>query len=141
MASAADLAAVRLFYSSVGYTGGVESNDRILVLRQAGSLVAAVRVSPEHDTIVLRGMYVSEHLRGQGIGSKLLERVGGEIGNSACWCVPFTHLERFYSRIGFRAVVSGETPGFLSARKRRYIAAGREVMVMLRPAGWVSESV
>ena len=138
-ADAADLAAVQSFYSSVGYSGGLGTSDRILVVRHARSIVAAARLSSERDTLVLRGMYVSESLRGAGIGSKLLAAVSEEIGPSACWCIPFTRLERFYSRIGFSVDDCGETPEFLLDRKKRYVSAGCEVTIMRRPAAWVSE--
>jgi len=140
LANATDLAAVRSFYSSVGYNGGLSADDRILYASQARSIVAAVRLSTEADTLVLRGMYVAESLRGAGIGSKLLERISAEIASSSCWCIPYTHLEGFYSRIGFGVFERGEIPEFLAARKKRYVSAGREVTIMQRPEGWVSSS-
>ena len=140
LADANDLAAVQSFYSSVGYSGCLSADDRILYASQARSIVAAVRLSSEADTLVLRGMYVAEPLRGAGIGSKLLERISAEIASSACWCIPYTHLEGFYSRIGFSVCERGEIPEFLAARKKRYASAGREVTIMQRPEGWVSRS-
>ena len=140
LADTADLATVRSFYSSVGYSAGLNADDRILVASRARLIVAAVRLSWEADTLVLRGMYVAEPLRGAGIGSKLLERISAEIASSACWCVPYTHLEGFYSRIGFSVCERGEIPEFLAARKKRYASSGRQVTIMQRPAGWVSRS-
>ena len=140
LANATDLAAVQSFYSSVGYSGGPNADDRVLYASQARSIVAAVRLSSEADTLVLRGMYVAEPLRGAGIGSKLLERISAEIASSACWCIPYTHLEGFYSRIGFSVCERGEIPEFLAARKKRYASTGREVTIMQRPEGWVSRS-
>ena len=134
LADTADLAAVQSFYSSVGYSAGLNADDRILVASRARLIVAAVRLSWEADTLVLRGMYVAEPLRGAGIGSKLLERISAEIASSACWCVPYTHLEGFYSRIGFSVCERGEIPEFLAARKKRYASSGRQVTIMQRPA-------
>lgn len=131
-----DLGAVQSFYSSVSYSAGLNAADRILVARQARSIVAAVRLSLEADTLVLRGMYVAESLRGTGVGSKLLDRVSTEIGSSVCYCVPYTHLEGFYSRIGFQVCGGEEVPEFLAVRKKRYASAGREVTIMKRPGGW-----
>ena len=140
LADTADLAAVQSFYSSVGYSAGLNADDRILVASRARSIVAAVRLSWGADTLVLRAMYVAESLRGAGIGSKLLEQISSEIASSACWCIPYTHLEGFYSRIGFSVCERGEIPEFLAARKKRYASAGREVTIMQRPEGWVSRS-
>jgi N-acetylglutamate synthase-like GNAT family acetyltransferase len=135
LACADDLAAVQSFYSSVDYGCGLRSGDRVLVAKQARSIVAAVRLSSEADTLVLRGMYVAEPLRGAGIGSKLLERTSSEIGSSACWCIPYVYLERFYSRIGFHVCENEEVPEFLAVRKKRYVSAGREVTIMNKSEG------
>ena len=141
LAGAADVEAVRSFYASVGYGGGLTAEDRVLITRQGDTIVAAAKLSPEGKTLVLRGMYVSEPLRGLGIGSKLLERISAEIGSSGCWCIPYTRLERLYSWIGFGAVEPEAAPEFLAARRERYVSAGHEVMIMGRPEGWVSVSV
>jgi N-acetylglutamate synthase-like GNAT family acetyltransferase len=140
LAETAELTAIQSFYSNVGYSCGLNTDDRILVARQDRSIVAAVRLSWEADTLVLRGMYVAEPLRGAGIGSKMLERISAEIGSPACWCVPYTHLEDFYSRIGFSVCEGAEIPEFLAARMKRYASAGRKVTIMNRPEGWVSRS-
>ena len=134
-AETADPAAVRSFYSSVGYGCDLKSDDRIIVAIQDQSIVAAARLCFESDTLVLRGMYVAEMFRGMGIGLLLLERISKEIGSSSCWCIPYSDLESFYSRIGFR-VGCGEIPAFLAIREKKYLAAGQEVMVMQRPRNW-----
>ena len=140
LAGSTDLALVEEFYSNVGYGGGLGAADRVLVGRQEESIVAAAKLSPEGDTLVLRGMYVSEPLRGVGVGATLLERVSDEIGSSRCWCVPYSHLRRFYSNIGFTVIPDGEAPGFLLSRRERYRSSGHDVIVMCRPKDWVSDA-
>jgi GNAT superfamily N-acetyltransferase len=134
LAGPTDLPAVRSFYADVGYGGGLDATDRILVGRGDDAIIAAVRLSRENGTLVLRGMYVAAPLRGLGIGRALLDRVSVEIGPSCCWCIPFSHLEKFYARIGFGVLEGGEIPEFLAARKDRYEAAGHDVVIMCRPA-------
>ena len=130
----ADLACVQSFYASVGYGGGAHPGDRLLVSREGQSIVAAARLCTEDGTLVLRGMYVAEGRRGQGIGSRLLESISEAIGSSECWCIPYTHLTGFYSRIGFQ-VCEGETiPPFLAERWERYTGNGQKVVIMKRPA-------
>jgi GNAT superfamily N-acetyltransferase len=73
-----DLDALQSFYSSVGYGGGLKADDLVLVARRGDTIVATAKLSPNGDTLVLRGMYVSEPLRGLGIGAALLERVSKE---------------------------------------------------------------
>jgi GNAT superfamily N-acetyltransferase len=131
-AVAEDLPALSSFYASVGYGGGLHPDDRILVSLRSGTLVAAVRLVQEAGTLVLRGMYVAESLRGTGIGSALLERVSAEIGPDTCWCIPYVHLVDFYSGIGFRVCEAEQIPDFLGARQKKYISAGHDVEIMLR---------
>ena len=133
LADTADLAAIQSFYSSVGYSAGLNADDRILVASQARSIVAAVRLCDEEGFLVLRGMYVAEERRGQGLGSRLLESASSAIGSSECWCVPYTSLRDFYSRIGFQK--SESIPAFLMARCERYTESGQLVTVMQRPEG------
>ena len=133
IAETADPAAVQSFYASVGYGGGVHPDDRLLVSRVEQSIVAAVRLCTEGDILVLRGMYVAEGRRGQGIGSRLLESISDAIGSSECWCIPYAHLTGFYSRIGFQVCEKETIPPFLAERWERYSGSGQKVVVMKRP--------
>ena len=132
MAKTTDLAAVQSFYTSVRYGGGVHPNDRLLVSRVEKSIVAAVRLCTEGGTLVLRGMYVAEGRRGQGIGARILESISDVIGSSECWCIPYTHLTGFYSRIGFHMCEGEAIPPFPAERWERYTGSGQKVVVMKR---------
>ena len=134
LSKTADLAAVDFFFESVGYRGGSHSSDRILVAQEDQRIVAAVRLCSEEGFLVLRGMYVMEERRGMSVGSMLLKSASAEIGSAECWCVPYTHLTKFYSRIGFRVHEGGITPKFLLQRRSRYIAKGHLVTIMRRQA-------
>jgi GNAT superfamily N-acetyltransferase len=132
LAQATDLAAVRSFYTSVGYGCGIHPGDRLLVSRVEKSIVGAARLCTEGGTLVLRGMYVAEGRRGQGIGSRLLESISGAIGSSGCWCIPYSHLTEFYSRIGFYVCDEEAIPPFLVERWERYTGSGQKVVIMKR---------
>jgi GNAT superfamily N-acetyltransferase len=128
--AAEDLAAVASFYEDVGYGIGVEPGDRIMAAREGKRFVAAVRLCREENTLVLRGMYVAQDRRGQGIGSRLLEAVAPAMGPRECWCLPYAHLQEFYSRIGFEECPLELAPRFLEIRASRYLKSGNEVIVM-----------
>ncbi len=127
-----DHAAVRLFYDTVSYGGGTHPGDRLLVARGGDEVVAAARLCKEEESLVLRGMYVAQECRRQGLGSKLLEVASATIGSSECWCLPHTHLMGFYSQIGFKE--SEAIPEFLAKRHSRYTKSGRVVTAMRRPS-------
>ena len=134
LAETTDLDNVQSFYASVGYGCEVHPGDRLLVSWMEQSIVAAARLCTEGATLVLRGMYVAEGRRGQGIGSRLLESISDAIGSSECWCIPYTHLTGFYSRIGFQVCEGETTPPFLAERWEQYTGNGQMVVIMKRPA-------
>jgi GNAT superfamily N-acetyltransferase len=132
LAETTDLDTVQSFYAGVGYGCEVCPGDRFLVSWMEQSIVAAARLCTEGATLVLRGMYVAEGRRGQGIGSRLLESISDAIGSSECWCVPYAHLRDFYSRIGFSECSPESSPGFLGERLHRYRKLGHQVIIMKR---------
>lgn len=132
IAATSDLAGVQSFYMQVGYGVGLHPGDRLLIAKAAQSIVAAVRLCTEGGTLVLRGMYVAGERRGQGIGTRLLQSLPAEIGSSECWCIPYTHLTGFYSRIGFHLCEGDSIPPFLADRRTKYLASGKDVVVMKR---------
>lgn len=132
LAAPGDLPEVAAFYQSVGYSGVARAEDEIHVGREQGRIVGVVRLCEEESVLVLRGMYVAADRRGQGVGPALLAAVSRGIGERACWCVPYSHLERFYSHAGFRTVDASEAPPFLNERAERYRANGQEVVISHR---------
>ena len=137
-AETTDVPGVQAFYTTVGYGCGALPGDRLLVARADQSIIAAVRLCTENGTLVLRGMYVAEERQGQGIGSRLLEAMAKVIGAAECWCLPYSHLTGFYSRIGFCLYEGEEAPPFLTERWRRYVDSGQKVVIMKRPTRYSS---
>lgn len=125
-----DLPSVAQFYRDVGYGSEISEDDSLLVAEDATGLVAAVRLCEEFGVVVLRGMHVAPDLQRAGVGTQLLAAAAKAIGGRACFCVPYSHLQRFYAQIGFRTLKDAEAPGFLRARAEGYRANGYEVVVM-----------
>ena len=136
LAVTADVASVLRFYERVGHGRAVAENDRVLVVRSGGEVVAAVRLCDESSTLVLRGMYLSEKRQRQGLGTRLLALASSEIGSAECWCVPYAHLVEFYSQIGFSEANKTSTPTFLKERCSTYEKNGARVTIMRRPGSW-----
>lgn len=134
--SEAETASVLGFYERVGYTGGIAPGDTVLIVRSEADVVGAVRLSKEAGRLVLRGMFVDAALRGRRIGTALLTAASDVIGPSECWCVPYSHLIEFYSRIGFQETDRKTVPPFLENRRAAYEQAGSRVTVMRRAPAW-----
>jgi N-acetylglutamate synthase-like GNAT family acetyltransferase len=120
------------FYHDNGYGATVSPSDCVLMAEVENKIVGVVRICEESDTVVLRGMQVAPGFRTRGIGTALLGEVSELIGDRECYCLPYTHLQEFYSRIGFHTVGPERTPGFLKNRRDEYEAKGLDVVVMFR---------
>jgi GNAT superfamily N-acetyltransferase len=96
------------------------------------AIVGVVRLCREHGVTVLRGMRIADLYQRRGIGAALLRRLEPLLANENCYCLPFAHLGRFYSSIGFEVVEDGDVPGFLAERAARYIAKGEAISPMVR---------
>jgi GNAT superfamily N-acetyltransferase len=126
------LTEVAAFYEECGYDGSIAASDTILVARLADRLVGAVRLCPQENVTVLRGMEVHPEHRRQGIGSQLLQACVPFLDAGLSFCLPYTHLVSFYGAVSFEVVQPSRLPPFLAARLASYIAEGRAVLAMHR---------
>lgn len=122
------------FYRSVNYGGPVDEADKFFFAYDKDTLIAVVRIANEHGVYVLRGMYMNEGSRGNGIGKRMLESITPYLNslNSPCYCVPYSHLEGFYGTIGFNKISDEKAPEFLAGRRKNYIENGSDVILMGR---------
>jgi predicted N-acetyltransferase YhbS len=134
VATQGELPRVTAFYRENGYGATVSPGDCVLVAQGENQIVGVVRICKESDTVVLRGMRVTPSFQGRGIGTALLGEVSELIGQRECYCVPYAHLQAFYSRIGFHTVEPEQSPAFLAHRRDEYEARGLDVVLMFRPS-------
>jgi GNAT superfamily N-acetyltransferase len=128
-----DISSIAAAYSEWGYGGGISPADTAWLAEAANELVGVVRVAPEHDTLVLRGMRIAEQWQRRGIGTRLLTAVGSWLDEGRkCYCVPYSHLVRFYGQIGFVEIATAAAPAFLSSRGAGYKHRSLDVLIMVR---------
>ncbi len=99
----------------------------------SGEIVGAVRLSPEENVLVLRGMRIRRDVHRRGVGTHLLRRVALAVGSKDCYCIAYRWLISFYAQVGFREVTAKQVPEFLAIRNARYLNDGLDVVVMYRP--------
>jgi GNAT superfamily N-acetyltransferase len=133
-ASQAELPDVTRFYRANDCSAAVAPGDCMLIAQEENEIVGVVRICEEDSAVALRGMYVKPELQRRGLGSALLREASQAIGVRSCYCVPYTHLQAFYSRFGFHTVEPGRTRGLLRRRRDQSRARGLDVVVMLRLA-------
>ncbi len=130
-----DCEAIAGLYREAGYGASVQADDTVIVAKAGAVLVGVVRLCPEEGVTVLRGMQVRTSFQGQGIGMRLLDACAPHLAKTEAFCLPYSHLERFYAAAGFARVHGGGLPGFLGQRLAAYRERGQAVIAMRRPAG------
>jgi len=136
---------VNRFYKDSGDSAKVGRGDRVFVVRRCqtsnpavSTIVAAVRLQENSGGWwFLRSMCVAPELRGQGVGQRLLEGLGGFLSKHSCFCYPFDHLQRFYALAGFElieAAAIAQQPDFMTEPFARYRRQGRKIILMQRSA-------
>lgn len=107
------------FYKSCEREVELNQDDILIVARNGFEICGVVRLCPEHGHWVLRTMQVRNDLQGQGLGRQILNHfieVVKERKIEKLFCMPYEHLEYFYSLIGFRKINSMDAPLFLQKR-------------------------
>ena len=90
------------FYQESNYGGGAILDDQIIIVETNEKFIGVVRLCNENQILVLRGMQIDKQFQRQGIGKALLKKLNKIIGTQTCYCIPYRHLESFYSYIGFK---------------------------------------
>lgn len=120
------------FYKRNNYKGKVKSTDRVwVVVDSDAQIIGAARFCHNAGLSILRGVWVEECLRQQGIGSQLLHalKLSGDI--EGCYCFPYLYLEAFYQKQGFRLVE--QAPASLQKLLTRYNHHEEKVILMGMP--------
>jgi len=122
----------QIFYKEQGYASIIKKDDIVISAIINEKIVGIARVSNEYNVEVLRGMFVAKDLRGNGIGKKMLNELENSFKTNRIYCIPFTHLEKFYGSIGFKKVETEKSPQFLQARLIKYLNAGYDCIMMMK---------
>jgi hypothetical protein len=114
------------FYASEGRTVRVESGEQWVLALEDGKVVGVLRLCLEESHQVLRTVQVTESLR------RMLDLVPPLLQPRPCFCLPYSHLIRFYGRIGFVPIPTPKAPEHLQTRLAGYLAKGEDMLVMRR---------
>ncbi len=93
--------------------------DRSFWLENNQTIIAAARlVNTELENVFwLRGVFVIESCRHQGVGSELIRAVHNTLNSSEqIFAFPLAHLETFYANLGYRHIHANALPVGLQAR-------------------------
>ncbi|BDA71004.1 hypothetical protein CAL7716_051700 [Calothrix sp. PCC 7716] len=125
---------VLAYYRKTGYSKQVNSEDIVLAALESNQIIGAVRLCPQDDYLVLRGMQVIKEYQRQKIGTALLYKCADVIQNTTCYCLPYKHLVTFYQQAQFYEIDSRYAPTHLQERLNNYSSLGLNLTIMCRKA-------
>lgn len=124
------------FYLAQASKSLARDTDTFFVAVLGDELIGAVRYCIENETPMLRSMMIHEDYRRRSIGRRLLRKFEDYLDARDIhdvYCLPYSHLVRFYAKIGFQLVPEVEVPPFLRERLREYRKTGKDFVCMMRP--------
>ncbi|BAY09200.1 GNAT family N-acetyltransferase [Calothrix sp. NIES-2098] len=123
---------IKAFYKQCGYGGDLSEEALTFIAQFEERIIGAVRLCPNTEFFVLRGMQVLAPFQHQGFGTQLLQASIAQLADLVCYCIPWQHLKLFYQQVGFQEVSSIEAPDLLRERFNNYISRGMKVILMRR---------
>ena len=126
---------VDAFYEQEGKNHRANPGDLFFVAYLDNKVVGLCRFCIEENTPLLRSMIVQSDLRAQKIGAKILESFENYLNENnigPTYCIPYDHLEKFYSLINFKVVRDEDCPAFLQERIKKYRSNNQERFMMMK---------
>ena len=100
-----DLPWVNEQYDKVQFKHSVYEREFIAIAEVEGAPAGIGRlVSIDEGNLELGGMYVQDEYRGLGVAKGIVLYLLQQAKNKTVYCLPFAHLENFYSACGFAPV-------------------------------------
>ncbi len=120
------------FYVEQGYHSDWSKVEMAFVAMENNKIIASVKVERSHGFSILRGMYISREFQGRKIGTKLIKYIEPILNETISYCMPFAHLDTFYSQVGFEKVNLNLYPKYLRKRYIGYQESGYNIIPMIR---------
>ncbi len=123
------------FYEQEGKSHRAQSTDLFFIAFIENKIVGVCRLCIEDGTPLLRSMIIHAPLRSQKIGAKILESFAEYLDQNnlgPTYCIPYTHLDKFYGLIDFKVIKEEDSPKFLQERIQKYRKNTSDAFMMMR---------
>lgn len=102
--------------------------ERKSLLLEDRQIAAAARIRPIGPYHLLTGLLVHPHLRGQGLGTSLMQALAPTLGAAPSFLFCEAELTAFYRGLGF--MLPNNPPSELLQLQRRYQTQGKQLVLM-----------
>jgi N-acetylglutamate synthase-like GNAT family acetyltransferase len=119
---------VRPFYKKYLPYSRPNKADVIAVLRSDGSIVACARLRPIGKFMLLTGMLVAPHHRGQQVGHALLQQMQPQFHTGKTYTFALTSLAAFYQQHHFH--ITDAAPNDIQQRYHAYRQQGKDLVLL-----------
>lgn len=116
------------FYKRVYKKGIAGRNEAVFILKE-NEIICAAKLKTLEKQKLLTGVACDPKYRGQGFSSQLIKKILS-LQNQPIYCFPYTHLQGFYSRLGFSLIDPQTTPEIISQRFTLY-TKNRTLLLMV----------
>lgn len=134
---AQNLARLNFFLKRHGQTKAAKG-DLNFYLEKQQQIIASARLIATENGYWLRGVYVDETLRHQGLGSQLIREAHATLDKtSVIYAFPLAHLEHFYQSLGYQTALINTFPESLQVRFKSAQAQNKNWLSMVfKPSGY-----
>lgn len=102
----------------------VKRDDQVYIIRYRKGLIGIAKLVPVLDgrsgRYWLRGLYIDEIYRNQGLASQLLKWIYQDLSTEQAYfeiiAFPYNHLKHFYHQNGYQDIAPAELPKILQER-------------------------
>lgn len=109
-------------------------SDDIVITRantdNGNLIIGALRLCPVENSWLLRSMCIDEAFQGQGIGLNMLKEIQANLSSKACYCFPYTYLESFYEKAGFKVINATDAAPEIQTLFKQYLNNGKKISIM-----------
>ena len=119
---------VNQFYKRVYKKGLASKDERVFILKEK-AIICSARLKKLNKQLLLTGVACAPEFRGQGYASQLINKLL-LLQEQPVYCFPYTHLQPFYSRLGFVQADSQSAPEIISQKFYAY-SKNRDLLLMV----------
>lgn len=118
-------------YKSNYPTGKPKGKEEIIVIEGDGKILGAMRIKTYEECHFLTGVMIIEEMRGQHLGTYLMEKLTDFLALNECYCFCEPNLDDFYIKNNFKLIPHENVPNVIKSKYDRYSFTGKNLNIFV----------